>query len=81
MMLRGKFADQPPDGFAMSMSAKLAKEPQILCKIFSSLTTGHRSIPPGPEYLEALAEDKLPFVSNDIARINEDGIVTIDGKL
>lgn len=35
---------------------------------------------PGPGYLEALVQDNVQFIANDIRRITPTGIETVDGS-
>ena len=79
--LRGELANKAATDFTKNMSTKLAKKPEILSKILPSFTPGCRRITPGPGYLEELSEDNVSFVSDAIAKVTEDGIVTEDGRL
>ncbi|CAK7219658.1 hypothetical protein SBRCBS47491_003921 [Sporothrix bragantina] len=79
--LRGSLSEEAAAHFTQSMTAKLAKKPQILQKILPSFAPGCRRITPGPGYLEALTEDNVSFVSEAIASVTKDGIVTADGAL
>jgi cation diffusion facilitator CzcD-associated flavoprotein CzcO len=81
LTLRGGLANKAASDFTRNMSTKLAKKPEILQKILPSFTPGCRRITPGPGYLEALTEDNVSFVSDPIARVTEEGIVTSDGTL
>ncbi|KAE8338868.1 hypothetical protein BDV24DRAFT_137057 [Aspergillus arachidicola] len=80
-LLRGELSNQATATFTESMRKKLAKRPDIFEKILPSFAPGCRRITPGPGYLEALTENNVSFVTDPIARVTEDGILTADGKL
>ncbi|KAJ5318309.1 hypothetical protein N7476_004729 [Penicillium atrosanguineum] len=80
-LLRGELAEKAASEFKNHMAKLLEKKPEILDKILPSFSPGCRRITPGPGYLEALSEDNVSFISDGIAEITEDGIVTNDGTL
>ncbi|KAG8627381.1 hypothetical protein KVT40_004864 [Elsinoe batatas] len=67
--------------FEQSMKDRLSKRPDILDKIKPSFAPGCRRLTPGPGFLEALQEDNVSFINDEISHIEERGIVTKDGKL
>ncbi|KAF4551956.1 Flavin-binding monooxygenase-like protein 4 [Elsinoe fawcettii] len=67
--------------FEQSMKDRLSKRPDIFDKLKPSFAPGCRRLTPGPGFLEALQEDNVSFVRDDITRIEERGIVTKDGTL
>ncbi|CAK7199559.1 hypothetical protein SEUCBS139899_002239 [Sporothrix eucalyptigena] len=80
--LRGALSDEAAAHFTASMKAKLTKKPEILGAILPSFAPGCRRITPGPGYLEALTEDNVSFVNDNIREVTPDGIVTAsDGAL
>lgn len=60
--------------FGAMTKDRLAKRPDILEAFSPSFGVGCRRLTPGPGYLEALIEDNVNFIPDDIACINPDGI-------
>ncbi|THX01770.1 FAD/NAD(P)-binding domain-containing protein [Aureobasidium pullulans] len=67
--------------FEENMKQRLAKKPEIYEWIKPDFAPGCRRLTPGPGFLEALVEDNVSFIRDRIARIEDKGIVTEDGKL
>ncbi|PSK36081.1 hypothetical protein B9Z65_5896 [Elsinoe australis] len=67
--------------FEQSMKDRLSKRPDIYEQMKPTFAPGCRRLTPGPGFLEALQEDNVDFVRDDIVRIEEKGVVTKDGKL
>lgn len=66
--------------FSANTKARLSKKPEILAAMSPSFAVGCRRLTPGPGYLEALVEDNVDFISDNIASINSDGIALENGK-
>ncbi|GJJ16031.1 hypothetical protein Clacol_010310 [Clathrus columnatus] len=66
--------------FREAMLRKLAKKPWIAEHLIPDFPVACRRLTPGPGYLEALCEDNVEFVTENIARITPEGIETIDGQ-
>ncbi|BFZ63518.1 hypothetical protein YB2330_004641 [Saitoella coloradoensis] len=65
--------------FEKHMRNKLASKPEIADKLLPEFAVACRRLTPGPGYLEALASSNVEFVTDEIEKITEDGIVTKDG--
>lgn len=62
------------------MRRKLAKKPEVAEKIVpKDYAVGCRRPTPGNGYLEALCEDNVSLISDEIAEITPKGIKTVDG--
>ncbi|KAE8326145.1 putative flavin-binding monooxygenase [Aspergillus sergii] len=70
-LLRGELSNQATATFTESMRKKLAKRPDIFEKILPSFAPGCRRFD----------QNNVSFVTDPIAKITEDGILTADGKL
>ncbi|KAE9409300.1 FAD/NAD-P-binding domain-containing protein [Gymnopus androsaceus JB14] len=66
--------------FGEIMRVKLAKKPWIADHLIPEFSVACRRLTPGPGYLEALCEDNVEFVPENIKRITPKGIETVDGK-
>jgi hypothetical protein len=62
------------------MRERLKKKPEIADFILPSFAVGCRRLTPGPGYLEALVEDNVDFVSDQISEIVPEGIVLDTGR-
>jgi hypothetical protein len=62
------------------MRDRLKKKPEIADFIMPSFAVGCRRLTPGPGYLEALVEDNVDFVSDQISEIVPEGIVLDTGR-
>ncbi|KAM0266699.1 hypothetical protein ACHAPA_006621 [Fusarium lateritium] len=80
-ILNGSKEQQDARDFAeRDMRAKLAKKPEIADIIVpKNFAVGCRRPTPGNGYLEALCEDNVTVVSNDITEITPKGMKTADG--
>lgn len=67
--------------FEQGMRDRLKKKPEIFDWIKPDFAPGCRRLTPGPGFLEALVEDNVDFIRDQIVRIEPKGIVTADGKL
>jgi hypothetical protein len=59
---------------------RLAKKPELLASFSPTFGVGCRRLTPGPGYLEALIQDNVDFVTEDIDSINESGIQLKGGR-
>ncbi|KAL4772701.1 hypothetical protein BDW60DRAFT_216331 [Aspergillus nidulans var. acristatus] len=66
--------------FTENMKRRLRKKPELINDLLPTFAPACRRLTPGPGYLEALTDEKVDVISNPIAKIVEDGIVTEDGK-
>jgi len=62
------------------MRERLKKKPEIADFILPSFAVGCRRLTPGPGYLEALVEDNVDFVSDQISEILPEGVVLETGR-
>jgi hypothetical protein len=58
----------------------LAKRPDILSQLIPTFPAGCRRVTPGVGFLEALVENNVTFINQEINRFTESGIETADGK-
>jgi hypothetical protein len=68
------------EAFRAMMKERLAKKPEIVDALIPSFAVGCRRLTPGPGYLEALVEDNVEFVSDQISKIIPSGVVLETGK-
>ncbi|KKK14524.1 hypothetical protein P175DRAFT_0534625 [Aspergillus ochraceoroseus IBT 24754] len=66
--------------FAQHMKRRLSRKPELYDDLLPSFPPICRRLTPGPGYLEALTDDKVAVITSEIAKVVEDGIVTVDGK-
>ena len=66
--------------FGDMMRERLKKKPEIADFILPSFAVGCRRLTPGPGYLEALVEDNVDFVSDQISEILPEGVVLETGR-
>ncbi|KAJ3717302.1 FAD/NAD-binding domain-containing protein [Lentinula guzmanii] len=66
--------------FEEIMKQKLSKKPWIAEHLIPEFSVACRRLTPGPGYLEALCEDNVDFVPENIKRVTSTGIETVDGK-
>lgn len=66
--------------FEGHMKKRLAKKPKIFESLLPDFRPGCRRLTPGPGFLEALVEDNVDFITNDITSIEQKGLRTADGK-
>ena len=66
--------------FGESMEERLKEKPEYLDWLKPTFAPGCRRLTPGPGFLEALVEDNVTYVRDDIASVNPKGIKTQDGK-
>lgn len=64
-----------------SMEASLARKPELIPLLVPKFGVGCRRLTPGVGYLEAMCEDNVDVVAQDIARVTADGVVSSDGRL
>lgn len=62
------------------MRERLKKKPEIADFIMPSFAVGCRRLTPGPGYLEALVEDNVDFVSDQISEIVPEGVILETGR-
>ncbi|EWC48772.1 hypothetical protein DRE_00077 [Drechslerella stenobrocha 248] len=67
--------------FTESMKARLAKKPEIYESLLPSFPVACRRLTPGPGFLEAIVEDNVNFIPQEISHITSDAIVTEDGTV
>ena len=67
--------------FSAGMQERLKKKPEYYEWLKPGFSPGCRRLTPGPGFLEALVEDNVAFVRDKIDRMEENGVVTEDGKL
>ncbi|KIW96770.1 uncharacterized protein Z519_02161 [Cladophialophora bantiana CBS 173.52] len=58
---------------------RLAKKPELFEKLTPTWQPGCRRLSPGEGYLEALAEDNVEVVLQEIERVVPEGLITVDG--
>jgi cation diffusion facilitator CzcD-associated flavoprotein CzcO len=73
-------ATQAGKATAELMRQKSIRKPQVAEAMVPSWTIGCRRLTPGTDYIEALCEDHVDMITTHIDRIDETGIVTVDGK-
>lgn len=62
-----------------TMKKSLAKRPDLAATLVPEFGVGCRRLTPGVGYLEALCEDNVDVVTQDITRVTADGIIAEDG--
>lgn len=62
------------------MAERLAKKPELIEKLIPKFGVGCRRITPGVNYLEALCEDNVEAIVDDIERVTAHSVITKDGK-
>ncbi|KAE8146765.1 hypothetical protein BDV25DRAFT_45725 [Aspergillus avenaceus] len=65
--------------FLENMKRRLSRKPGLFSGLVPSFPPACRRLTPGPGYLEALADDKVKVISNNIIEVAADGIITADG--
>ncbi|RDL38519.1 Flavin-binding monooxygenase [Venustampulla echinocandica] len=68
------------EAFQAMMKERLVKKPEIAQFLIPSFAVGCRRLTPGPGYLEALVEDNVNFVTEEISSITPKGIVLSNGE-
>ncbi|PGG97445.1 hypothetical protein AJ79_09206 [Helicocarpus griseus UAMH5409] len=64
------------------MRERLSKmDPELREKLIPDFDVGCRRVTPGDGYLEALQEDNVEVVRTRIQEINQEGVITADGKV
>ena len=66
--------------FSQTMQTRLRKKPEIAAKLMPSFAPGCRRLTPGPGYLEALVEDNVDFITDEIEAINKHGLRLATGR-
>ncbi|PVH67865.1 flavin-binding monooxygenase [Cadophora sp. DSE1049] len=66
--------------FTEMMRARLGKKPEIAYKLMPSFAPGCRRLTPGPGYLEALVEDNVEFITDEIDCVTEQGLRLASGR-
>ncbi|KAF3932520.1 hypothetical protein ABW20_dc0100981 [Dactylellina cionopaga] len=66
--------------FTENMRTKLASKPEVFNSLLPPFPPACRRLTPGPGYLEAIAQENVNFISEEISYITPEGIVTTDGK-
>ncbi|OAP65618.1 hypothetical protein AYL99_01590 [Fonsecaea erecta] len=61
------------------MEASLAKKPELIPLLIPKFGVGCRRLTPGVGYLEAMCEDNVEVVTQEITRVTADGVVSADG--
>ncbi|KAK6359205.1 hypothetical protein TWF696_000369 [Orbilia brochopaga] len=67
--------------FTENMKTRLAKKPEIFASLLPPFPPACRRLTPGPGYLEAIVQDNVNFIPQEISHITSDAIVTEDGKV
>jgi cation diffusion facilitator CzcD-associated flavoprotein CzcO len=67
--------------FRAHMHKALGTRPEILKTLLPDFPPGCRRLVPGPGYLEAVVQENLEWIPQEIERVTEDGIVDKDGIL
>lgn len=62
------------------MRERLGGDEEWLRRVLPDYAPGCKRLTPAPGYLEALVQPKVDYVTEGIARVEEDAIVTVDGK-
>lgn len=62
-----------------SMEASLAKKPELIPLLVPKFGVGCRRLTPGVGYLEAMCASNVEVVTQDIARVTPEGVVSSDG--
>ncbi|KAK6345752.1 hypothetical protein TWF718_007659 [Orbilia javanica] len=65
--------------FTENMKKKLAAKPEIFKSLVPPFPPACRRLTPGPGYLEALVQENVNFISDQISHVTSDGLVTADG--
>lgn len=63
-----------------TMKKSLAKKPDLAATLIPSFGVGCRRLTPGVGYLEALTEDNVDVITQDITNVTADSLVAADGK-
>lgn len=66
--------------FTQDMKKRLARKPELADQLIPTFPPCARRLTPGPGYLEALCDDKVDVIREDIVEIDANGIITADGK-
>jgi hypothetical protein len=66
--------------FGEMMRTRLNKKPEIAAQLIPSFAPGCRRLTPGPGYLEALVEDNVEFITDEIDSMNEQGVRLASGQ-
>ncbi|TRX93324.1 hypothetical protein FHL15_005903 [Xylaria flabelliformis] len=66
--------------FRAAMQQRLAPKPDIAEFLIPSFGIGCRRATPGPGYLEALGEDNVDFVTEEITAVTSDGATLASGR-
>ncbi|KAJ5970738.1 uncharacterized protein N7479_000656 [Penicillium vulpinum] len=67
--------------FAAIMKARLGGDEELAAKLTPPWAVGCRRLTPGHNFLESLVKPNVEVVTNEIIRIEPDGLVTEDGVL
>lgn len=67
------------EAFDAGMKARLVKKPEYYDWLKPSFAPGCRRLTPGPGFLEALVEDNVSFIRDNITHMTADSIVTGHG--
>jgi cation diffusion facilitator CzcD-associated flavoprotein CzcO len=68
------------NAFVENMKRRLAKKPELADELLPSFPPACRRLTPGPGYLEALTDEKVDMITSEIAKVDETGIITVDGQ-
>ncbi|RFU26931.1 hypothetical protein B7463_g9411, partial [Scytalidium lignicola] len=75
-----KMQEQVFQKYAELMKQRLGGDEELCEKLIPKFSVGCRRFTPGEGYLEALASKNATVVADNIAKVDEKGIFTIDGR-
>jgi len=67
--------------FRAHMLRALEKRPKILSTLLPDFPPGCRRLVPGPGYLEAVVQDNVEWIPQEISEVTKEGVVGKDGVL
>lgn len=73
-------AQECTDKIRKMMIEKLSSKPGLYEALEPTFSPGCRRLTPGPGYLEALVNDNVELVKTPIIRVQDDCVITLDGK-
>lgn len=68
------------DVFSKVTAETLAARPDLLAHFSPEFGVGCRRVTPGPGYLEALCEDNVELITDEIQCVNEAGLIVANGR-
>ncbi|KAJ9606722.1 hypothetical protein H2200_008731 [Cladophialophora chaetospira] len=72
--------DEMRERFIEIMTERVAKKPELINYLIPDFSPNCRRLTPGPGYLEALTEDNVTLIQDDIKRFTATGIETASGE-